>query len=105
MVFRSNAIVFALGRSSRSRLETKKLEVAGTSALCCFCSRLESDPKHKLQLARQAGSRVWRSLVVIIVVEVVGRADDSEAAGIRQICHSIADHCARRVNEAQRPGI
>jgi hypothetical protein len=42
--------------------------------------RLELDAKHELQLPRQASPRVWRSGVVIVVIEIVCRRDLSEIA-------------------------
>jgi hypothetical protein len=40
--------------------------------------KLELDAKHELQLPGQAGARVWRSLVVVVVIEVYCRVDDPE---------------------------
>lgn len=39
---------------------------------------LELDAKHELQLPRQTCASVWRSLVVVVVIEVYRRVDDPE---------------------------
>jgi len=40
--------------------------------------KLELDAKHELNLARQAGTRIWRGGVVVVVVEIVGRIDQAQ---------------------------
>src|SRR5258708_4503754 len=39
---------------------------------------LEPDAKHELKLARQARSGVWRSGVVVVVVEIIGCGNHAE---------------------------
>jgi hypothetical protein len=62
---------------------------------------LELEAEHELYLPWQAGSRIWRSRVVVVVVEIYRRANDPEGAGGGQITGCLSG-C---VNESEVAGI
>lgn|SRR6266853_453985 len=66
---------------------------------------LEPESKHELELTRQPGPGIRRRLIVIVVVEVHGRADDSEIARVGQVCNSVADSRSWSIIESQDAGI
>lgn len=43
--------------------------------------KLELEAKHELDLSWQTSTRVWRSGVVVIIVEIVSGIDQAKAAG------------------------
>jgi hypothetical protein len=69
------------------------------------CHKLEPESKHELELTRQPGPGIRRRLIVIVIVEVHRRADDSEIARVGQVCNSVADRRSRSVIESQDAGI
>src|SRR5579863_3891057 len=51
-----------------------------------YLPALEFDANHELNLPRQARTRIWRGRVVVVVIEIVCRGDDTEISGDGQVC-------------------
>src|ERR1700731_2493279 len=64
----------------------KRWKSARTSTLLGLHCELERKAKHKLKLSRQAGACVRGGGIVIVVVEVHRRTDETEITGSGQVC-------------------